>query len=84
MQSHIYGPGPRTSDNVHALKIVTYDGECFDVGVDEESKLESIILAGGRKGQIYRQIRELRDRYAGLIREKFPLVSKLPRRVSGG
>jgi FAD/FMN-containing dehydrogenase len=29
VQSRIYGPGPRTSDNVHALEVVTYDGERF-------------------------------------------------------
>src|SRR5579884_73052 len=36
VQSQLYGPGPRTSDNVEALEIVTYDGERFWVGVGEE------------------------------------------------
>lgn len=83
VQSQIYGPGPRTSDNVHALKIVTYGGDSFTVGVNEEANLDAIIRAGGRKGEIYSQLRDLRNRYADLIRQKYPPVSKLPRRVSG-
>lgn len=83
VQSQIYGPGPRTSDNVQSMEIVTYDGERFTVGVDEEKDLEEIIRAGGRKGEIYRKLRDLRDRYASLIRERYPSVAELPRRVSG-
>ena len=83
VQSQFYGPGPRTSDNVDALEIVTYDGERFSVGVNEETELDQIIAAGGRKGEIYRQLRNLRDRYAEQIRDKFPPVAQLPRRVSG-
>lgn len=83
VQSQIYGPGPRTSDNVHSMDIVTYDGERFTVGVDEEKDLDEIIRAGGRKGEIYRKLRDLRDRYAPLIRERYAPVSKVPRRVSG-
>ncbi len=26
IQAHLYGPGPRTSDNTHALEIISYDG----------------------------------------------------------
>lgn len=83
VQSQLYGPGPRTSDNVQSMEIVTYDGERFTVGVDEEKNLDEIIRAGGRKGEIYRKLRELRDRYASLIRERYPSVAELPRRVSG-
>ena len=83
VQSQIYGPGPRTSDNVHSLEIVTYDGARFEVGVNEEADLDRIIREGGRKGEIYAQLRDFRDRYADLIRERFPSVDKLPRRVSG-
>ena len=35
---------------------------------------------GGRQGEIYRKLRHLRDKYADLIRERYP---KIPRRVSG-
>lgn len=83
VQAQLYGPGPRTSDNVEALEIVTYDGARFWVGVNEEDKLDKIIATGGRKGEIYAQLRALRDRYAEAIRAGFPSVEKLPRRVSG-
>ena len=63
VQAQLYGPGPRTSDNVEALEIVTYDGERFWVGTGEEQQLDQIIAAGGRKGEVYRQLRELRERY---------------------
>ena len=83
VQARHYGPGPRTSDNTHALEVVTYDGERFWVGVDEEERLDEIIAAGGRKGEIYAKLRDLRDRYADEIRDGFPSVDILPRRVSG-
>ncbi len=83
VQAQLYGPGPRTSDNVEAMEIVTHDGARFWVGVGEEESLEEIIAAGGRKGEIYAQLRELRDRYADLIRERYQPVDQLPRRVSG-
>jgi FAD/FMN-containing dehydrogenase/Fe-S oxidoreductase len=83
VQSQIYGPGPRTSDNTEALEVVTYDGERFWVGVDEEDRLDEIIAAGGRKGEVYAQLRALRDRYSDLIRERMRPVTEMPRRVSG-
>src|SRR5690242_21490573 len=83
VQSQIYGPGPRTSDNVHSMEIVTYRGHRFRVGVGEEADLDRIIKQGGPKGEIYRRLRQLRDRYAHLIRERFRPVTELPRRVSG-
>lgn len=33
-------PGPRTSENVHSLEVVTYDGERFTIGVNEESQID--------------------------------------------
>ncbi|MEV7691672.1 FAD-binding and (Fe-S)-binding domain-containing protein [Streptomyces bungoensis] len=83
VQSQLYGPGPRTSDNVHALEIVTYDGARFWVGVNEEEHLDRIIAEGGRKGEIYAALRDLRDRYADAIRAGFRPVREVPRRVSG-
>jgi FAD/FMN-containing dehydrogenase/Fe-S oxidoreductase len=83
VQSQLYGPGPRTSDNVAALEVCTYDGERFWVGVGEEGDLDEIIAAGGRKGEIYAKLRDLRDRYAEAIRAGYPDVATLPRRVSG-
>ncbi|PZH09025.1 FAD-binding oxidoreductase [Streptomyces sp. NTH33] len=83
VQSQLYGPGPRTSDNVHALEIVTYDGARFWVGVNEEKNLDEIIAEGGRKGEIYAALRDLRDKYADAIRAGFHSVEQVPRRVSG-
>ena len=83
LQSQLYGPGPRTSDNTHALEVVTYDGARFWAGNDEEGRLDEIIAAGGRKGEIYAALRDLRDRYAGEIRARFRPAAEVPRRVSG-
>ncbi|MEU4686437.1 FAD-binding and (Fe-S)-binding domain-containing protein [Streptomyces xinghaiensis] len=83
VQSQLYGPGPRTSDNVHALEVVTYDGARFWTGVDEERHLDEIIAQGGRKGEIYAALRDLRDRYADAIRAGFRSEREVPRRVSG-
>ncbi|GAA4512297.1 FAD-binding and (Fe-S)-binding domain-containing protein [Actinoallomurus oryzae] len=83
LQSQLYGPGPRTSDNLHAMEIVTYDGSRFWVGNGEEERLDEIIAVGGRKGEIYAALRDLRDRYADAIRAGYRPVSQLPRRVSG-
>ena len=74
------GTGARTSDNVESLEILTYDGLHLRVGPTSEDELEEIIRGGGRRGKIYRRLRDLRDRYADLIRQRYP---KIPRRVSG-
>jgi FAD/FMN-containing dehydrogenase/Fe-S oxidoreductase len=70
----------KTLENVEALEVMTYDGERFWVGPTSDEELAAIITAGGRKGDIYRRLRDLRDRYAGLIRSRFPDIK---RRVSG-
>ncbi len=70
----------RTSDNVHELEVLTYDGLRLRVGRTTEEELERIIAEGGRRGELYRQMRDLRDRYAERIRAGFP---DIPRRVSG-
>ncbi len=70
----------RTADNVEALDILTYRGLRLRVGRTSPDELRSIIAAGGAKGEIYRRLAALRDRYADLIRRNYP---KIPRRVSG-
>jgi FAD/FMN-containing dehydrogenase/Fe-S oxidoreductase len=70
----------RTSDNTRELSVVTYDGLQLQVGPTGEDELDRIIAAGGRRGELYRRLRELRDRYADLIRERYP---RIPRRISG-
>ncbi|CAN0628130.1 D-lactate dehydrogenase (Cytochrome) [Burkholderia multivorans] len=70
----------KTVENVDALEIVTYDGARFWVGPTTEDEIDAIVAAGGRRGEIYRRLRELRDRYAERIRGEFPQIK---RRVSG-
>src|SRR5436305_2605856 len=70
----------RTADNVEELVVLTYDGLRLRVGATPEAELDRLVRAGGRRGEIYRRLRELRDRYADLIRQRFP---RIPRRVSG-
>jgi FAD/FMN-containing dehydrogenase/Fe-S oxidoreductase len=80
VMSQFYGYGARMSDNTESLTILTYDGIKMKVGPTSDEEMESIIKAGGRKGEIYQQLKNLRDKYAEKIREKFP---DIPRRVSG-
>jgi FAD/FMN-containing dehydrogenase/Fe-S oxidoreductase len=70
----------RTADNLEELEIVTYDGLRMRVGPTSEEELERIVAAGGRRGEIYAQMRDLPDRSAQLVRERYP---DIPRRVSG-
>ncbi len=72
--------GGKTVDNVDSLDIVLYDGTRMTVGRTNPEQLESIIRAGGRKGEIYAGLTRIRNRYADLVRTKFP---RIPRRVSG-
>ncbi|WP_243689129.1 FAD-binding and (Fe-S)-binding domain-containing protein [Geotalea toluenoxydans] len=70
----------RTVDNILELDVVTYDGIRMKVGPTSEEELQAIINEGGRRGEIYRGMRDIRDRYGDLIRSRYP---KIPRRVSG-
>lgn len=70
----------RTVDNVLELEVLTYDGLRLHVGPTSDAELEQIIHEGGHRGQIYARLRDLRDRYAELVRQRYP---KIPRRVSG-
>jgi FAD/FMN-containing dehydrogenase/Fe-S oxidoreductase len=72
--------GGKTVDNIDALDILLYDGSRFTVGATSDEKIRAIVAAGGRRGTIYGQLANLRDRYADLIRHRFP---RIPRRVSG-
>ena len=72
--------GGRTADNVAELEILTYDGVRLRVGATSEAELAEIIRRGGRRGDIYARLRALRDRYAELVRARYP---RIPRRVSG-
>jgi len=70
----------KTVDNVEEMEVLTYDGLRLHVGRTSDEELAQIIAAGGRRGEIYQALKQLRDRYAALIRKKYP---NIPRRVSG-
>ena len=72
--------GGKTVDNVEELRILLYDGTLMTVGATPDKELEAIVKRGGRRGEIYGALRSIRDRYAELIRSRFP---RIPRRVSG-
>ena len=67
-------------DNVESLDLVLYDGTRMTVGRTSPEDLHALMRPGGRTGQIYAGLARLRDRYAPLIKERFPHI---PRRVSG-
>ncbi|HZD10106.1 MAG TPA: FAD-linked oxidase C-terminal domain-containing protein [Candidatus Binatia bacterium] len=70
----------KTVDNVEALEILTYRGLRMWVGQSNEDELQQIVDGGGRRGEIYEQLRQLREKYKALIRDRYP---DIPRRVSG-
>jgi FAD/FMN-containing dehydrogenase/Fe-S oxidoreductase len=72
--------GGKTSENIEELDILTYDGLRMTVGATSEKEIERIVRAGGRRGEIYQGLRELRDAYGEEVRQRYP---KIPRRVSG-
>ena len=75
-----YGPGPRTSDNIDELDILTYDGLRLRVGPTSEPDLALILAAGGRRAEIYAGLKRIADTYGDAIRAGLP---DIPRRVSG-
>ncbi len=72
--------GGKVVDNVERMDVVLYDGTRMTVGRTSPAEIEAYIQGGGRVGEIYARLKDLRDRYATLIRERFP---RIPRRVSG-
>jgi FAD/FMN-containing dehydrogenase/Fe-S oxidoreductase len=67
-------------DSVRRLEVLTHDGERFWCGPTDDQEYAGIVRAGGRRADIYRRLREIRDEYADDIRAGFP---DIPRRVSG-
>ncbi|MEU3167144.1 FAD-binding and (Fe-S)-binding domain-containing protein [Streptosporangium sp. NPDC006930] len=70
----------KTADSVIRLEVLTYDGLRMWVGETSEEEYEHILALGGRRAEIYRAMRRLRDENLALIRTRYP---KIPRRVSG-
>jgi len=70
VMSQLYGPGPRTSDNVAGLEVLTYRGERLEIGPG----------GAGVPEPLADRLRELAERYGDEVRSRYP---KIPRRVSG-
>jgi FAD/FMN-containing dehydrogenase/Fe-S oxidoreductase len=70
----------KVADNIASLEVVLYDGTRFWCGPTTDDEYEAIERRGDRRAQIYRRLRNLRDTYAGQIKERYPPI---PRRISG-
>uniref|UniRef100_A0AAU2UWT4 FAD-binding protein n=1 Tax=Streptomyces sp. NBC_00003 TaxID=2903608 RepID=A0AAU2UWT4_9ACTN len=70
----------KTVDNVRRLEVLTYDGTRMWVGPTTDEEFAEIVAEGGRRGEIYRGLRDIIDRNLAEVRRGYP---KLPRRVSG-
>jgi FAD/FMN-containing dehydrogenase/Fe-S oxidoreductase len=70
----------KMADSVRRLEILTYDGLRTWVGETSDEEFERITAATGRKAELYRRLRQIRDTYLGQIRTGYP---DIPRRVSG-
>lgn len=70
----------KMADSVRRLEVLTYDGLRMWVGRTGEEELGALIKGGGRRGELYGGLRDLRDRYLAQIRTRFP---RIPRRISG-
>ncbi|MFI0447093.1 FAD-binding and (Fe-S)-binding domain-containing protein [Actinomadura sp. 6N118] len=70
----------KMADSVLRLEVLTYDGTRMWVGPTSDEEYEAIVASGGRRAEIYRKLRELRDDGMALIRTRYPGI---PRRVSG-
>jgi FAD/FMN-containing dehydrogenase/Fe-S oxidoreductase len=67
-------------DNVAELEVLLHDGTRFWCGETSDDEYAAIERRGDKQARVYRQLRELRDRYADEIRAGYP---DIPRRVSG-
>ncbi|MGI5406240.1 FAD-binding and (Fe-S)-binding domain-containing protein [Streptomyces chartreusis] len=67
-------------DNLHRLEVLAYDGVRTWVGRTGDGELERLTAVDWRQAELYRGMVALRDRYAELVRERYP---DIPRRVSG-
>jgi FAD/FMN-containing dehydrogenase/Fe-S oxidoreductase len=67
-------------DNLLSLDILLYDGTRMLVAETSDQEYADIVRSGGRRAEVYRQLRLLRDTYADDVRVGYP---QIPRRVSG-
>src|SRR6202020_1199601 len=66
--------GGKTVDNIEELRILLYDGTIMTVTATSDADLARKIQQGGREGEIYAALQSIRDRYAELVRAKFPRI----------
>jgi len=64
--------GGKTVDNVEELRVLLYDGTQLTVGATSDEEFDRIIQKGGRAGEIYANLRKIRDQYGDLVRGAFP------------
>ena len=70
----------KTVENIERLEVLTYDGARFWCGPTPPAELAHILSSGGRQAEIYSALQRIAQRYAELIRTRFP---RIRRRVSG-
>ena len=70
----------RTADNVRSLDIVTYDGLRMTIGPTSPEEYAAIQRGGGRRAEIYRQMKDFWAKHGHHFLEVYP---QIPRRVSG-
>jgi FAD/FMN-containing dehydrogenase/Fe-S oxidoreductase len=70
----------KTVDNVTRLEVLTYDGARFWTGPTTDEEYDRIVAAGGRRAEIYQQLRGLAQAHGDQVRDRYP---DIPRRVSG-
>jgi FAD/FMN-containing dehydrogenase/Fe-S oxidoreductase len=72
--------GGKVEENVEELCVLTYDGLQLRVGQTSGAELDAIVREGGRRGEIYRGLKDIAERHGEEVRKRFP---RIPRRVSG-
>ena len=70
----------KAANNVHEMDVLLYDGTQMTVGWMDDKQLDEEIRRGGRSGDIYSRLKNLRSKYSKLVEERYPHI---PRRVSG-
>src|SRR5262249_50170158 len=67
-------------DNTEAMEVLLYDGTRMSVGWMLDHEFLAAAARPGSEGRVYAALSALRDRYAPLIKARYP---RIPRRVSG-
>jgi FAD/FMN-containing dehydrogenase/Fe-S oxidoreductase len=70
----------RTVHNVLELDVLLHDGTRLGVGRHDLEEARRLAAAGGRAGEVFGGLLDLREEVGGLVEERYP---RIPRRVSG-